>query len=139
MKATTSKKLVALVLALVMSLSLVACGGTNGTADNGDGGKTVIVDTDGTVIEVPDPDANGKGWVDLGGWGNGNDGGKDNGNSNSSDGHVPGTPRESKATTKNELNVITKSYASDGKLITLVKSISNPTKPDTKNIILDSE
>lgn len=130
----TFKALVAMLLAVV-TISGITIGSIGNTTPSDT--PTVIIDTDGTVIEIPSPDANGgKPWLIGGGNTGDNSTGDDNGNT---DGHVPGTPRDSKATTKNELRIITNSYASDGKLVTLVKSVSSPTKPDTKNTSNDTQ
>lgn len=128
---TSKTRVAALLLALVMVLGLTACGGTG----------SVIVDPEtGIVTDIPDPDANNKPWVDLGGWGK-TTGGKSDGKGatdgsksttgSKADAHVPGTPRECKPLNKGELGVVTKSY-SDGKLTTLVKSVKTPSKYDGK-------
>lgn len=117
---TTSKALIALVLAIAMAIGLVGCGNTAGPP------ATVTDPETGTVTEIPAPDANSG--INWGGWGN--TGGKDKGDKNKddkdtskADGHVPGTPRDSKPYKSNQL----KSY---GDLVTLVKSVKTPSKYD---------
>lgn len=128
---TSKTRVAALLLALVMVLGLAACGGTG----------SVIVDPEtGTVTDIPDPDANNKPWVDLGGWGK-TTGGKSDGKvttdgsksttGSKADAHVPGTPRECKPATKSDVRGLTNFY-SDGKLTTLVKSVKTPSKYDGK-------
>lgn len=126
---TSITRVVALLLALVMAIGLTACG--NGTTSNDT--STIIDPETGTVTEVPSPNAGGKSWLDWGGWGKGNkdDGNKDSGTTPKADGHIPGTPRDSKPMNKNILKMVTNSYA-DGKLTTLVKSVKTPSKYDGK-------
>ena len=100
MNKTIRTKLIAMLLATVMAVGLAACG-SQSAGSPGAGAPGIITDPEtGAVTKIPDPDANSKPWVDLGGWGdtiNDKDGDKDDGKSPAgSDGHVPGTPRESK-------------------------------------------
>lgn len=125
----TNNRIAALLLALIMALGLTACGANTASDD----ASTIVDPETGTVIEVPSPDAGGKSWLDWGGWGKGDkdDGNKDSGTTPKTDGHVPGTPRDSKPMNKNILRMVTNSYA-DGKLTTLVKSVETPSKYDGK-------
>lgn len=129
---TSKTRAIALLLALVMALGLTACGGT---------GSTIIDPETGTVTDIPNPDANNKPWVNLGGWG------KTTGNKNNdkgtttgdkTDDHVPGTPRKCKPATKSDVRGLTNFY-SDGKLTTLVKSVETPSKYDGKTSSNDTK
>ena len=129
MNKTIRTKLIAMLLAAVMAVGLAACGSQSA------GSPGIITDPEtGAVTEIPDPDANSKPWVDLGGWGDtigGKDGDKDGDKSPAgSDGHVPGTPRESKP--------MSRWLQAYGELTTLVKSIKTPSKPDLKNTKMDN-
>lgn len=126
---TSITRVVALLLALVMTIGLTACGNSTASDDT----STIIDPETGTVTEVPSPNAGGKSWLDWGGWGKGNSNNSNDNSSNTTktDNHVPGTPRESKPMNKNILRMVTNSYT-DGKLTTLVKSVKTPSKYDGK-------
>lgn len=125
MNKTIRTKLIAMLLAAVMAVGLAACGSQSA------GSPGIITGPEtGAVTEIPDPDANSKPWVDLGGWGdtiNDKDGDK---SPAGSDGHVPGTPRESKP--------MSRWLQAYGELTTLVKSVKTPSKPDIKNTKMDN-
>lgn len=131
---TNLNRVVGLLLAIVMAIGLAACGGQsagNGQPDN-TGGAIVDPET-GTVTDIPSPDADGRDWLDWGGWANDKkDDGKTSDKTNSKDdAHVPGTPRECKPASKSDVGGLTNFY-SDGKLTTLVKSVKTPSKYDGK-------
>lgn len=130
MNKTIRTKLIAMLLVATMAIGLAACG-SQSAGSPGAGAPGIITDPEtGVVTEIPDPDANSKPWVDLGGWGdtiNDKDGDKSPADS---DGHVPGTPRESKP--------MSRWLQAYGELTTLVKSIKTPSKPDLKNTKMDN-
>lgn len=132
LNSTSKTRIIALLLTLVMFLCLAACGN--------DTGSTIVDPETGTVTDIPDPDANNKPWLNLGGWGKtGSDKGDDRATTDGKTGdHVPGTPRECKPLSKNELRAVTNAYAG-GKLTTLVKSVKTPSKYDGKTSSNDTK
>lgn len=120
------KGVIALLLALVMLLGLAGYG-TRSAAD-GNGAPAVIIDTDGSVIEIPSPDGPSNGSTTTSSsW---RDWCKPKTETTATTTTMTG--KTCKTMTESQARVLKKSLAG-GELTTVIRSVSKPTAPDTKN------